>query len=426
MAGKTIVALYDDFAEAVRAVHALEEAGFQHEDVSLVANNAENRWSGAHRENSEAARQEGGSQAASGAETGATIGASAGGAAALLASLGVLAVPGVGPVLAAGPIVALITGAGVGAAAGGLIGGLVGLGVPEEEAHAYAEGVRRGGALVTARVPAEQVQRAVAILERHDAVDVAERQAGWRERGWRQFDTGSEPWGVEAIEGERAQWRGAQATTGVGFEETMRSGRIAAEAGSLDAPVAPSTAGMAATSGGTGGAPRVPQAMPGGGSGMSEGARGIGGGSTGAAAMGGGTASADRRNATQATTGEASRPGAGASAPSEAEAALRSGVIRQESDTARMSGGPVPTAMSGMAGSPEGERAQREGLREQKEPLKFHGDSGRRRVRSYESAGGAPGERIDRTMEKAAAGDKPMQADDPDRNGGTDPLAGRK
>jgi hypothetical protein len=418
MAGKTIVALYDDFADAVRAVHALEQAGFQHEDLSLVANNAENRWAGGETAKSAATPREGGTQAASGAETGATIGAIAGGAAALLASLGVLAIPGVGPVLAAGPIVALITGAGVGAAAGGLIGGLVGLGVPEEEAHAYAEGVRRGGALVTARVPAEQAQRAVAILERHDAVDVEERQAGWRERGWQQFDERAEPWSVTAIEAERGEWRGARATTGVGFEETMRSGRAAAEAGALDAPVTPSTTGMAATSGGSGGAPRVPQATPGSGTSMSEGARGIGGGTTGAAAMAGGTAAVDRRNAAETASEEEPHRGAGAPAAGGAEAALRSGTIRRESDTARMTGGPVPSAMSGMAGSPEG-------LREQKEPLKVHGDSGRPRVRSYDETG-APGERVDRAMEKAAAGDKPMHADDPDRHGGKDPLAGRK
>lgn len=333
MPGKTIVALYDDFADAVRAVRALEEAGFQHEDLSLVANNAENRWGEAGVAHPVTAAHET-THAAGGAETGATVGAVAGGTAALLASLGVLAIPGVGPVLAAGPIVALIAGAGVGAAAGGLIGGLVGLGVPEEEAHAYAEGVRRGGAVVMATVPADQAQRAVDILERHEAVDVEERQAGWRDSGWRRFDDHAEPWSVKSIESERTQRRGAQATTG---------------------------------------------------------------------------------------TGEAPRGSAGASESNEAEAELRAGIIHEESETARLSGGPLPSAMSGMAGSPEGSDWE-------EEPSKRQGGTARprARARSYDTEGMSPGERVNRVMDRAAAGDKPMHAGDPDRYGGDDPLAGRK
>jgi hypothetical protein len=328
MAGKTIVALYDDFSEAVRAVRDLEEAGVQHKDVSLVANNAENRWQ------HEAEPESRETHVGEGATTGATIGAIAGGTAGLLASLGTIAIPGIGPVLAAGPIVAMITGAGVGAAAGGLIGGLVGLGVPEEEAHAYAEGVRRGGALVTARVTEKDVQRAVDILEGHDAVDVKERQASWRQSGWQRFDHRAEPWSKGSVEEERARWGGSRQTTG------------------LDAPVTPSTSDM---------------------------------------------------------------PGV----RSDTADALRSGTIRKESDTARMTGGPVPTASTAMPGSVEG-------LREQKEPLQYHGDATRTRVRSYDDSGASPGDRVNAALDRAAAGDKPMHAEDDDRYGGKDPLAGRK
>jgi len=340
MAGKTLVALYDDFGDAVHAVRALEEAGFQHEDVSLVANNAEHRWGDAEAAR-HAALQRPGAEASQSAATGAAVGAVAGGGGALLASLGLLAIPGIGPAFAAGPIVALIAGAGVGAAAGGLVGGLAGLGVAEEEAHAFAEAVRRGGALVTARVPSEEAGRALEILEQHHPADIEERAANWRQSGWQRFEKEAEPWTVRSIEAERGRRSGSRSTTGAGFEGTTGSGQI-----------------------------------------------------------GGG----DERDA-----------GSEATSPQTA-AALRGGTIYRESETARMSGGPVSTAMSGMAGSPGG-------LREQEEPLKRHGDMAR--VRSYDSAGASPGERLDREIDRTAAGDEPKPADDSDRDG-DDPLAGRK
>src|SRR4051812_41762695 len=119
MADKTIVALYDDFAEAVSAIRELEAAGVQHKDIGLVANNAENR--------AERFAQSGGGEGetSQSAGAGAVVGAIGGGGIGFLASLGVIAIPGVGPVLAAGPVIATIAGAGLGAATGGLIGGLV-------------------------------------------------------------------------------------------------------------------------------------------------------------------------------------------------------------------------------------------------------------------------------------------------------------
>src|SRR5439155_20856442 len=89
--------------------------------------------------------------AATAAGTGASIGTVVGGGAGLLAGLGMLEIPGIGPVVAAGWLVSTAAGAAAGAAAGGLIGSLTGAGVSKEHAHIYAEGVRRGGSLVTAR-----------------------------------------------------------------------------------------------------------------------------------------------------------------------------------------------------------------------------------------------------------------------------------
>ncbi|WP_238296564.1 hypothetical protein, partial [Methylobacterium soli] len=122
--------------------------------------------------------------AETGAGTGATVGTVAGGAIGLLTGLGLLAIPGVGPVVAAGWLVTTLTGAGIGAAAGGLIGGLTGAGVSEADAHTYSEGVRRGGTLVTVRTDEMRAVTAMNILEEHGSVDVNERAQTWRSEGW--------------------------------------------------------------------------------------------------------------------------------------------------------------------------------------------------------------------------------------------------
>ncbi len=127
-------------------------------------------------------------EAGTGAGTGATIGTVLGGGAGLLAGLGMLAIPGVGPVVAAGWLVATALGAGVGAGAGGLLGSLVGAGVNENDAHVYAEGVRRGGTLVTARVDESQRATVEDIMSRHSGVDANVRGKEYRAGGWERFD----------------------------------------------------------------------------------------------------------------------------------------------------------------------------------------------------------------------------------------------
>lgn len=187
MTEKSIVALYDDFAEAQRAVTDLETSGIPRADISVIANDQTRAAAGG-------GAGEHGTRAGQGAGAGAAIGTMVGGAGGLLAGLGMLAIPGIGPVVAAGPLVAALAGAGVGAAAGGLIGALIGLGVPEDHAHAYAEGVRRGGTLVTVRLDQAGVGNAIAIFERYAPVDVEERGQEYRRSGWERFDPSMEPY----------------------------------------------------------------------------------------------------------------------------------------------------------------------------------------------------------------------------------------
>lgn len=173
---QTVTGLYDQSSEARTAVSELETAGIASSDISIVG------------------RQDADSDtyAGEGAATGAGLGAVVGGGGGLLAGLGMLAIPGVGPVVAAGWLAATAAGAAAGAAVGGIAGGLVGsltsAGVDENEAHVYAEGMRRGGTLVTARVSQDQYELARIILNDSNAVDVNARRAMYEEEGWSGFD----------------------------------------------------------------------------------------------------------------------------------------------------------------------------------------------------------------------------------------------
>lgn len=175
---KTIVGLFDHFSEAEAVVRDLERAGYDRNDISLVASESAR---GKARTTTTAG---GGGDTAEGAGTGAIIGGVTGGMAGLIASLAGLAIPGIGPVLAAGPLVAALTGAGVGAVAGGLIGALTSAGVPEEHARYYEEGVRRGGTLVTVSASDTDADEVMEIMNRHNPVDIEERATQWRETGF--------------------------------------------------------------------------------------------------------------------------------------------------------------------------------------------------------------------------------------------------
>jgi hypothetical protein len=208
--------LYDNYSDAARAVSELERAGIPHSDISIVANNAE----GWYREGGRAARvdrdgrvdgrvdrdRDGVDDRAEGAAAGAGIGAALGGTAGLLAGLGLLAIPGLGPVVAAGWLASTVALAVAGGTAGGLIGALTQSGVSEEDANAYAEGVRRGGTLVTARVPDAERARVEAILDRA-AVNIRERAAFYQRNGWNRFDPAAPAYTEEQIRNERELYR---------------------------------------------------------------------------------------------------------------------------------------------------------------------------------------------------------------------------
>jgi hypothetical protein len=180
---RTISALFDSYDDAKVAVADLEDAGVPREDLSIVSSNADGRYE----DDDDTAEG-----AAEGAAGGAGIGAVLGGAGGLLTGLGIMAIPGVGPVVAAGWLAATAVGAAAGAAAGGAAGGIIGAltdsGVPENDAHVYAEGVRRGGTLVTARVSDALAVEAERILTHPSAVDLNSRRRDYESDGWTGFD----------------------------------------------------------------------------------------------------------------------------------------------------------------------------------------------------------------------------------------------
>lgn len=169
MATRTATALYHSYASAADAVTKLEAAGIPHDNISIVSNDEANN--GKYSDHP-------------GTGAGATFGTVVGGGAGLLAGLGMLAIPGLGPVVAAGWLASTLVGAGVGAAAGGLVGGLTDAGVEHNDADAYAEGVRRGGTLVTVRADESQLARATQILDVDGALDLDERRTAWGKDGW--------------------------------------------------------------------------------------------------------------------------------------------------------------------------------------------------------------------------------------------------
>ena len=198
--------LYDTYDAAARAIAELERAGIPEPDMSLIANNAEG-WYETRRGTRRIDRdRDGVDDRVEGAEAGAGIGAAVGGIAGLLAGLGLLAIPGIGPVVAAGWLASTAALAAVGGAAGGLIGALTEAGVSRDEAEVYAEGVRRGGTLVTVRCPEADRARCEAILDRA-AVDTRTRARMWEEGGWNRFDPNTAPYTADEIRRDRETWR---------------------------------------------------------------------------------------------------------------------------------------------------------------------------------------------------------------------------
>jgi hypothetical protein len=199
----TISRLYDNYSDAQRAVSDLESAGVPHSDISIVANNSDSWYSDKKIDRD----SDGVDDRAEGAGAGAGVGAGLGGAAGLLAGLGLLAIPGLGPVVAAGWLAATAVGAAAGAATGGIIGALTQAGVSKEDADTYAEGVRRGGTLVSARVQDADRTRLDVILDR-SAVNLQNRRAAWQKAGWSSYDPSAEPYSAEQVRKERQLYSG--------------------------------------------------------------------------------------------------------------------------------------------------------------------------------------------------------------------------
>jgi hypothetical protein len=167
MAGKNtaVFGLYPTYASVEAGVESLQSAGFRNEDISVLMPENVGSKEFAH---------EKGTKAPEGAAAGAGTGAVVGGALGVLAGIGLLAIPGLGPFIAAGPIMAGLAGLGLGGAVGGLTGALIGMGIPEYEAKRYEGRVKEGGILLSVHCDSsEWTKRAKEVLERTGAQDIA-------------------------------------------------------------------------------------------------------------------------------------------------------------------------------------------------------------------------------------------------------------
>ena len=186
---QTVSRLYDSYSQAQAAVTALERAGFSNSEISLVSR---------YRDDDNLVDDD-----ASGAGTGAATGAAIGGGGGLLAALGIIAIPGIGPLVAAGVLATTLVGAAGGATVGGLIGALTDAGVSEEDAHVYSEGVRRGSSLVTVTADERRAAEAQAILDSHRPVNTRERREAYVAGGWSRHDPNAKGYSAEEIRRER-------------------------------------------------------------------------------------------------------------------------------------------------------------------------------------------------------------------------------
>jgi uncharacterized membrane protein len=159
---KRIIGVFTSEHEASGAIEELKRHGFRTDDISVIARN---------KEDANSIREETGTRGPEGMASGAATGGVLGGVTGLLIGIGALAIPGIGPIIAAGPIAATLAGAAVGAGTGGLVGGLIGLGIPEDEAESYDRHVGSGHILVMVDAEGEQEQEVYHILEQYHALN---------------------------------------------------------------------------------------------------------------------------------------------------------------------------------------------------------------------------------------------------------------
>jgi heat induced stress protein YflT len=167
MAGKktAVFGIYKTANHAEQTVDRLIAAGFTSDDISVLLPDSKSSKEFAHEKNTKAPE---------GTATGVTTGGAIGGTLGLLAGIGALAIPGLGPFIAAGPIMGALAGLGVGGAVGGLIGALVGMGIPEYEAKRYEGRIKEGGVLLSAHCDtSEQIAIAKNILKQTGAQDIS-------------------------------------------------------------------------------------------------------------------------------------------------------------------------------------------------------------------------------------------------------------
>jgi hypothetical protein len=160
-----VFGIYPYAAQAERAVDAFIAAGFSSSDISVLLPDADSTQAFAHHKDTKAPE---------GTAVGVTAGGAIGGVLGVLAGVGALAIPGVGPLIAAGPIMAGLAGLGVGGAVGGLVGALMGMGIPEYEAQRYEGRVKGGGTLLSVHCDTnDEIARAKNILKGTSAEDIA-------------------------------------------------------------------------------------------------------------------------------------------------------------------------------------------------------------------------------------------------------------
>jgi hypothetical protein len=167
MAGKktAVYGIYHGVAQAEKSVDHLLAAGFSNDDISVLLPDYHGSKDFAHKKDTKAPE---------GATTGVAAGGVIGGALGLLAGIGALAIPGVGPLIAAGPIMGALAGLGVGGAVGGLLGALIGMGIPEYEAKRYEGRIKEGGVLLSVHCDtSEEITRAKDLLKRTGAEDIS-------------------------------------------------------------------------------------------------------------------------------------------------------------------------------------------------------------------------------------------------------------
>lgn len=165
MANKAVFGLYSTRRQVENAVDELKAQGFRNTDISVLLPENVGTKDFAH---------EKATKAPEGVATGATSGAVIGGTLGWLAGIGALAIPGVGPLIAAGPIIAALTGVGVGGAVGGVTGGLVGLGIPEYEAKRYEGRIRSGSILLSVHADDSRwIDKGEQILKNTGAQDIS-------------------------------------------------------------------------------------------------------------------------------------------------------------------------------------------------------------------------------------------------------------